>query len=122
MRVRKSGHQKSFGVSLDRSSYMVEMQMRQKNICNIWDTETQCIEILLQTILPVEVVVAEEFFALLVADSCIHQDQSVSLLNKQRAHGPATHISFIGWIRAAPKALGHHSEHSASIQFEITCV
>ena len=63
-----------------------------------------------------EVIVAEEFFTLLIADSCIHQDQPVSLLNKQRAHGPATHISFIGWIRAAPKALGHHAEHGATVE------
>ena len=67
-----------------------------------------------------QIVMAEELRILLVADPVIDQDQPVTVLHEQAAHGPGAEVVGIRRMVLAPQRLGHHAEHGAAIELEET--
>ena len=72
-----------------------------------------------QRVFAMQVVVAEEFLGLLVADAAVDQNQPRIDFHQERAHRPGAEVLGIGGIGPRPKLLWNHPKHRAAIQLEI---
>ena len=68
---------------------------------------------------PVQMVVAEEFFRLLVPNAAVDEHQAVADFDKEGTHGPRAQILAVRRVGRGPKLLGHHPKHGSAVQFEI---
>ena len=62
---------------------MVEVQVGEKYIRDIVSVESFCSQRRIQAMVAMEVIVTEKLFALLIADSCVNQNKSIAILDKQ---------------------------------------
>jgi DNA-binding NtrC family response regulator len=101
---------------------MIEVQMGQNDIGYIVTVKAMGRQRFVEAVISVQIIISEEFVALLVSDAVVDEDQPVDVLNKQASHGPAAHVILIGGIDTLPNALGHNAEHGAAVEFKISGV
>jgi hypothetical protein len=107
-------------IALDGASAMVEMKMGQKNISDFIGMKTGRLNALVQFTLSMKVVVTKKQIALLLTDSRVNQNETVTLFNEHAAHGPGAQIAIVGWIGFAPNDFGDNTKHGATIELEKT--
>ena len=90
--VRKCRFEAAFPVAFDGPSDMVKVQMGQQYVRDVRSGKPACSQRFVEGVIAVQVVVAEEFFRLLGANSCVDEQQVFSVFNEQAAHGPRTQI------------------------------
>ena len=101
---------------------MVEVQMREQNVCDVVSGEPSFLKFSIQRRIPMQVVVAKELFRLLVANPGIDQKQSISMLNEHGTHCPSAQVVFISGHMFLPQCFGHYTEHGSTIQFKVARV
>jgi hypothetical protein len=101
---------------------MIEMQMGKKNVGNILFPESVFFQGIVQPFIPMQIIITEKLCILLVANSIVHQDQLLSVLNQQTTHCPGTKIVGICRIGFIPDKLGNDTEHGTSVEFEVAGV
>src|SRR5690606_41188317 len=103
----------------DTASAMVEMQMGKQYIGDVGKSDTGLMKRLFQRMFAVQIIVTEEFLALLIAHSRVDQDQSVPILHQQAAGRPAAHVILIGRIGLFPDRLRYNAKHGPPVKFEM---
>lgn len=77
---------------------------------------------MVQAVVPVEVVMAEELLGLFLTNAAIDEHPSAADLYEERPHGPCAEVQVVGRIGTGPKLLGNHPKHGPTIQLEIPCM
>lgn len=101
------------------TAHMVEMQMCQKHVGDVFPREPDLRQTRVQAVSPMQVVVAEKFLRLFVANAAIDENQAVLHLHQQGAHGPRAQILAVCRVGPGPKLLGNNPKHGPAVQFEI---
>lgn len=94
---------------------MVEMEMRQENVCDIVAVKAMGGEGFVEGVIAMKIVVAEEAGILLIADTVVHQYELVALFDQQATHGPGAEIILICRMDLTPKRLWNDAEHGAAV-------
>jgi len=97
---------------------MIEMQMCQQHIRNIFPAETMFCKRLVQGVIPMQMIMPQEFCILFVANAIVHKDELTAFFYQKATHGPGAEIVLVGGMHLIPHAPGDDTMHGASIQFE----
>jgi hypothetical protein len=101
------------------STTMIEMQMREEDIRYIIGRKSMLGEGTIESVIPMEIIVTEEFRILLVSHAIVYEYQSLSIFDQQTTKRPAAHIILIGGIDLVPDALRYNAKHGAAVEFEM---
>ena len=120
--IGKGGPELAIGQSLDGPADVVEVQVGEKHICDVFSGTARRGQSLVQAVVPVEVVMAEELLGLFLTNAAIDEHPSAADFYEERPHGPCAEVQVVGRIGAGPKLLGDDPKHGSTIQLEIPCM
>ena len=101
----------------DGTAAMVEVEVGEEDVGDVVAVEPERVELCIQ-VLRSRGVMAEEFFALLVAHAAVDEHQAVALFDQEGAKGPIAAVALIGGVVLRPERLRDHAEHGAAVQLE----
>ncbi len=74
---------------------------------------------LVEMAITMQIVMSKKFIVLLIAHAGVNQDEPISVLYQQAAHGPGAKVALIGRVKRLPERFGHHAKHGATIELEM---
>ena len=116
--VGEGRNQQSVRASLHSTAHVVKVQVGQEDVCDVRSVVAGGSQAAVQGVVPVQVVVGKELFVLFLADSGVHQGESVSVFHQQQPHGPRAQVVFVCGVGALPQGFWDHAKHGAAVQFE----
>ena len=117
--VGEGGHKHAVAATNHAAAHMVKVQVGEEDVGDVLSGKPGLAQATIQRVFAMQVVVAEEFLGLLVADAAVDQNQPRIDFHQKRAHRPGTEVLGIGGIGPRPKLLWNHPKHRAAIQLEI---